>query len=198
MNNSEPTPRAHGRASQSERTGERAAAARRRLVRLALLAAALGALHHLDHIVRANHVGWPVIPQVTPFTFSLLVYPALLGGAYLTARRRPGAWYWLAVSVPILALVVNVHFNPAPEAEQVKDLYLPYAEPAAYCAEHSAADPPVGHSELCDPMPSPDRPVLGALSVANMLALVLTLSALVITSAGAVWRARGAAPAGAA
>ncbi|MDQ3809604.1 MAG: hypothetical protein M3336_04875 [Chloroflexota bacterium] len=189
MNDSDRT-RAHDRAYQSERSSERATTARRRIVPLALLAAALGALHHLDHIVRANHVGWPVVPQVTPFTFSLLVYPLLLVGAYLTARHRVGAWYWLAISIPILALVVNVHFNPAPEGEQVKDLYLPYAEPAAYCAKRSAADPPVGRSELCDPAPSPGRPILGALSVADMLALVVTLIVLVVTSAREVWRAR--------
>jgi hypothetical protein len=35
-------------------------------------------LHHADHVLRADHSGWPFQPEVTPFTFSLLVYPVLL------------------------------------------------------------------------------------------------------------------------
>ena len=166
-------------------------AARRRIVRLALLAAALGAVHHTDHVVRANHVGWPVVHEVTPFTFSLLVYPLLLGGAWVTARRGITPWYWVVVSVAVAALVTNVHFNPDPQAEQVKDLYLPYADTPAYCARQSAADPPVGATVLCDPA-SPARPFLGAASVAVMLALALTLWTFVAVSVRALLRARRA------
>jgi hypothetical protein len=38
----------------------------------------LGVLHHTDHVLRWDHSGWPFRPQVTPFTFSLLVYPILI------------------------------------------------------------------------------------------------------------------------
>jgi hypothetical protein len=44
----------------------------------------LGVLHHIDHIVRGNHVGWPLIAEVTPFTYSLAVYPLGFIGLYLT------------------------------------------------------------------------------------------------------------------
>ena len=57
--------------------------------KLLLLAAALTAVHHVDHVLRADHSGWPFLPQVTPFTFSLLVYPLFLS-VYLL-RTRP--WY---------------------------------------------------------------------------------------------------------
>ncbi len=42
-----------------------------------LILAALGLLHHADHVLRYDHNGWPFRPEVTPFTFSLLVYPII-------------------------------------------------------------------------------------------------------------------------
>ncbi len=167
--------------SASELRPPAARAAARHIVALAVLAALLGALHHLDHIARANHVGWPLTNQVTPFTFSLLVYPLLLGGAWFTARRAVSPWYWVLVSIAVAALLSWVHFGPDPRGEQMRDLYLPYAEPAAYCAHQSAAHPPVARSFLCDPA-SPPRPFLGALAVANMLSLTIILWWLVATS----------------
>ena len=163
----------------------------RPLVRLALLSAGFGALHHADHVVRSNHVGWPVIPEVTPFTFSLVVYPLLLGGAWVARRRGISPWYWVVVSLATAALVTNVHFNPDPRNEQVKDLYLPYAETPAYCAHRSNADSLIGPSVLCDPA-SPARPFLGVLSVAVMLALALTLWTFVVMSVRELLRSRRA------
>ncbi len=155
--------------------------ARNRVIVLALLSALFGALHHLDHIARANHVGWPLMNQVTPFTLSLLIYPLLLGGAWATARRDVTPWYWVAVSLAVAGLVTWVHGAPDPRGEQIKDLYLPYAEPPAYCTHQSAADPPVAPSALCDPT-STARPLLGVLAVANMLVLAATLWLLVATA----------------
>ena len=76
----------------------------RRLVALATVGTVLGVLHHADHATRGNHVGWPLTPQVTPFTPSLLVYAVLLGDIYLTRRGRVGARYWLAAGAAVLAL----------------------------------------------------------------------------------------------
>ena len=59
----------------------------------------LGLLHHLDHVLRADHSGWPFTPEVTPFTFSLLIYPIVLG--IHLARSRP----WLRVAGTALVLV---------------------------------------------------------------------------------------------
>lgn len=39
---------------------------------------AIGLVHHADHVLRYDHSGWPFISEVTPFTFSLIVYPAIL------------------------------------------------------------------------------------------------------------------------
>lgn len=50
--------------------------------RLTAVVLGLGALHHVDHVVRGNHSGWPFTSSVTPFTYSLAIYP-LVGAAYL-------------------------------------------------------------------------------------------------------------------
>ncbi len=74
----------------------------RRSELLVLAAILLGVLHHVDHILRVDHSGWPFRPQVSPFTFSLLVYPLLLVG--LLWRSRP----WLrAACVSLVFLAVQ-------------------------------------------------------------------------------------------
>lgn len=55
--------------------------------KLLAIAVALGLIHHTDHVLRADHSGWPFTPQVTPFTFSLLVYPLFL--SIFLARSKP-------------------------------------------------------------------------------------------------------------
>ncbi|MFC7137277.1 hypothetical protein ACFQRB_14140 [Halobaculum litoreum] len=45
------------------------------------VATLLGLAHHLDHVIRGNHVGWPITPEVNPFTYSLLIYPLVVGGS---------------------------------------------------------------------------------------------------------------------
>ena len=47
----------------------------------------LGICHHVDHVLRYDHSGWPFRPEVTPFTYSFLVYPLLLVAAL--SRRYP-------------------------------------------------------------------------------------------------------------
>ncbi len=54
-----------------------------------------GIFHHVDHVVRGNHSGWPFEEAVTPFTFSLLIYALLVPGLYLTAKGHLMARYWL-------------------------------------------------------------------------------------------------------
>ena len=154
-----------------------------RLRRWLLIAATwvtiFGAIHHIDHIVRGNHIGWPFSRIATPFTFSLLVYPALLAGIYLTRRRRAWAGYWLAVAVPILALVVFVHLIPHAGYEAPPDLYIPYADPQAYIAQGTA---PSRVTFFRDVYPRFASPVWGFLAVAIMISLVHALIALIVTA----------------
>lgn len=60
------------------------------LFKLALLAGAFGIGHHIDHVLRGNHVGWPLIDEATPFTYSLGIYPFIVVGLYLHLRGRIG------------------------------------------------------------------------------------------------------------
>ena len=122
---------------------------RRRLVGPAASVTAFGILHHLDHAFRGNHVGWPLIDAVTPFTFSLGIYLLLLPGLYLTPRGKAWAGYWLVVSLLALGLVVWVHFGPSPDAESLPEVYGPWG-----------------------------NAVLGGLAVAILFALLASLAAL--------------------
>lgn len=76
------------------------------------LATVLGLAHHVDHVVRGNHVGWPVTGSVNAFTFSLVVYPVIAFGLVLAAYGRGRADYWLGVGVFGLALLAWIHVSP--------------------------------------------------------------------------------------
>jgi hypothetical protein len=95
-----------------------------------MLPTLLGAAHHIDHIIRGNHVGWPVTAHVNEFTYSLATYPLLALGLALTVTGRVGARYWtgfLAFSAGMLA-----YFRVSPWAvEPPGDVILPYASPVA-------------------------------------------------------------------
>jgi hypothetical protein len=87
-------------------------------------------VHHLDHVVRGNHSGWPFEPAVTPFTFSLLIYALLVPGLYLTAKGRLIARYWLFTAVLGLTLLIWVHFVPTRDYEApIRDIYGVYGSP---------------------------------------------------------------------
>jgi hypothetical protein len=58
----------------------------------------LGMAHHVDHLIRGNHVGWPVTPAVTPSTYSQAIYPIIGIGLYLTITDRVGARYWVGTT----------------------------------------------------------------------------------------------------
>jgi hypothetical protein len=113
----------------------------------------LAALHHVDHVVRGNHSGWPFQEAVTPFTFSLLIYALLLPGIYMNLRGRVAARWWLFVALVGLALVFSVHFVGAEREAPVRDIYAVY-----------------------------DSPVWGVLALVVLYGLVLGLVALVVTA----------------
>jgi hypothetical protein len=88
-----------------------------------------GFVHHVDHVVRGNHSGWPFEEVVTPFTFSLLIYALLLPGIYMTWRGRLMAGYWLFTAVVLLALVISVHFVGEDREAPIRDIYAVYESP---------------------------------------------------------------------
>jgi len=103
---------------------------RRWLLVFASAAVLFGVMHHADHVIRGNHSGWPFQAEVTPFTFSLLIYALILPGIYLTARRRSIPGYHLFVAVVALALLGFVHFVPMGDYEApIQDIYMVYESP---------------------------------------------------------------------
>ena len=104
---------------------------RRSLLVLGCAVTVFGLLHHLDHIIRGNHSGWPVQETVTPFTFSLLIYALILPGLYATWRGHMVAGYHLFVALVGLALVFSVHFVGEEREAPVSDIYEVYGSPVA-------------------------------------------------------------------
>ena len=100
-----------------------------------------GTLHHVDHLVRGNHVGWPAISEVNPFTYSLMAYPLFALGFAAMARGRVWAGYWFVYGLLTLALVGTTHFVPPFIAEPAGDIYGPYLEPAATTMYTPAPEP---------------------------------------------------------
>jgi hypothetical protein len=105
---------------------------RRLLLILASSATVFSVLHHVDHVTRGNHSGWPFQAEVTPFTFSLLIYALILPAIYLTARGHDVAGYHLFVAVTGLVLLGTVHFAPTGVQESpIHDIYMVYESPVA-------------------------------------------------------------------
>jgi len=92
-----------------------AAAAGPTLAEKVLLAAAgVGFVHHVDHVLRYDHSGWPFRPDVTPFTFSLVAYPLLIGALLL--RSRP--WLRVAIVAAVLLATQAAHVFVETPADQ--------------------------------------------------------------------------------
>lgn len=93
------------------------------------VATLLGLAHHLDHVIRGNHVGWPITPEVNPFTYSLAIYPLVVLGFTLSLTGRAGARYWTVVMAFGAAMLAFFHLSPW-AVEPPADVILPYANPA--------------------------------------------------------------------
>lgn len=149
----------------------------------------LGSLHHLDHLVRGNHVGWPAVAEVNPFTYSLAAYPLLaVGLAALTRGRVLAAGYWLAYGLMTLSLVGTTHFIPPLIAEPIRDVYMPYYRPEAVNLYGAA---PETHLEWFVATVGPyTGPLLAVLAVLVLVSLVVSAAMLIIVSVR-VRRAQG-------
>jgi hypothetical protein len=70
----------------------------------------LSLLHHIDHILRIDHSGWPLLPRVSPFTYSILVYPIFL----IIALSRKKPWYRVIGTFVLFlfATIAHIFFEP--------------------------------------------------------------------------------------
>jgi hypothetical protein len=92
------------------------------------VATLLSLAHHADHVIRGNHVGWPVTPEVNPFTYSLVIYPLVVLGFALSLTGRGSARYWSVVMTLGAGMLVFFHLSPW-AVEPPGDVILPYADP---------------------------------------------------------------------
>jgi hypothetical protein len=97
----------------------------RRLFFLVFFVFLFGLGHHVDHVIRGNHVGWPLIPALNAFTFSLLAYPFVGLGLYLGWRTHAGVRYWTTLFFVLATMVITQHFGPTAN-EPPADVIGPY------------------------------------------------------------------------
>ncbi|CAN5742233.1 hypothetical protein BH20ACT4_BH20ACT4_10680 [soil metagenome] len=81
--------------------------------------------HHVDHVVRGNHVGWPFESEITAFTFSLGIYPVIGLAIFLHSRGRIGFGTWALISGGGAIFVTAVHLVPG-AVEPPSDIIDPY------------------------------------------------------------------------
>ncbi len=120
----------------------------------------VGLLHHIDHVLRVDHSGWPFRADVTPFSYSLVAYPVLL-----FALLGPQRWRW-----PRCAMLAAVTGFTLWAHTQVETPWMQYV----MWAENRSLDPATVafQNALCI-----QSPALGALAVVMSLALNALLSA---------------------
>lgn len=134
----------------------------RRLLRLVAVALGLSVGHHFDHVIRGNHVGWPVTADVNAFIASLGIYPLILGGLALWRAGRVGPGGWAFLSGGGAVFLAAVHFGPW-AIEPPRDIIEGY-----------------------------DRPLLGWLAFGWLLALVAVLAVATVYELHVWWRRRNA------
>ncbi len=137
---------------------------------LILVAIVFGLLHHIDHVLRYDHSGWPFLRAVSPFTFSLFAYPLLLTALWW--RSRP----WLRVFLVgfVLVAVQSAHtFIETPSHQY--DVWA-----------HNASSEPYAwhHPNLLNV----ESPFLGYTAVIVSILLSLALLAATISLAVDAWR----------
>ncbi len=140
-----------------------------------------GALHHVDHVVRGNHVGWPVVSDINPFTYSLVAYPLFALGLALMTRGRVWAGYWFAYGILALLLMGTTHFIPPFIAEPIRDLYLPYLDPTATELLETSA-PPEHLAWFQSTIGPYAGPLLSVVAVFVLVSAVVSAAMLVIVS----------------
>jgi hypothetical protein len=97
----------------------------RRLYLLIYIPTLMALGHHIDHIIRGTHVGWPITAEVTPFTLSLAIYPVILLGLFLYRAGKAGPGFWVFLSGGGAIFVTAIHFGPT-SVEQPHDIINAY------------------------------------------------------------------------
>ena len=124
----------------------------------------LGVLHLVDHVLRADHSGWPFIDEFTPFTFFAVVFPPIALFAHFD-HSRP----WLRFGL-VAFLLVGVLFSHA-------FLETPGDQYGMWAANASTEPYALGQPNLLNF----ESPMLGVLAAVEAALLNLSLLAAVVS-----------------
>ena len=116
-------------------------------------------LHHIDHILRYDHSGWPFKPNVNAFTFSLVVYPIIFTLFFIKKKA-----YRVWTSVVLAILLIGAHVF----------LETPHDQFNTWAHNSSASSFLFGHPNLLNT----HSPITGVISVCLSIILDLGVIAL--------------------
>jgi hypothetical protein len=136
-------------------------------MRLLQIALAFTVLHHIDHVLRVDHSGWPFRADVSPFTFSLLAYPMILFALFGPARLFWLRWALLAIGT---GFTLYAH-------SMVESPHMQYA----MWAQDRSSDPHAAagmHNMLNTQAPALGVAAMAVSMTLNLLAVAGTLSML--------------------
>lgn len=77
------------------------------------LSLVLAVVHHVDHVLRYDHSGWPFRDDVTTFTYSLFIYPLVLFALLGPSRLYWLRWTLIALGTGFVLYAHTVVENPA-------------------------------------------------------------------------------------
>lgn len=72
-------------------------------------------MHHIDHVLRVDHSGWPFTATVTPFTFSLAAYPVLAFALFGSVRL-----FWLRYALLLIGTASTLFAHAMIESPQMQ------------------------------------------------------------------------------
>jgi hypothetical protein len=141
---------------EARRDGVRSPSRRSQILLLAT--AVLGVLHLVDHVLPADHSGWPFLNEVTPFTFfAVAVLPVILFTNF--DRSRP--WLRFGLIMFLLVAVLFAHVS----------LETPGDQYGVWATNASTESYPVGQPNRLDVESS----VLGVLAAVEAALLNISL-----------------------
>jgi hypothetical protein len=144
---------------EAHRDGVRSPSRRSKILLLAT--AVLGVLHLVDHVLRADHSGWPFLDEVTPFTFfAVAVLPVILFAIF----DRSCPWLRFGLIMFLLVAVLFAHVS----------LETPGDQYGVWATNASTESYAVGQPNLLD-VESPVLEVLAAVEAALLnISLLVT------------------------
>lgn len=132
----------------------------RRTYWLMAITTVIGLLHHTDHVLRADHSGWPFTSNFNEFTISVIVAYSIAAFVFL---KRGALWTKFALLVVAFIATQAAHIF----------IEMPTDQYAVWAFNASIAPESLGEPNLLNV----ESPLLGGIAVIISLALSVSLMA---------------------